>query len=259
MKAPGSSNVTDNVTMVTPTEAPPTPKPDVMGDHMIMFISLIAMEGVTLLAVTTWEIFWLVTCPDRRRFYCSWSGVLVPIAVFLQWFPDLTMFLGSHFLRVLVIIRALRVIPVLYVLSALRPARILGRALASVWRELTIVLFLMFLSACAHGFLVFITELAAFHIRDGTMEEYPDGLWYGIVTVTTVGYGDHIPQSSMAQFFGATCMLTGVILMACPVPIILRAYKRECAKETAADFLSKIKSDVTIGNEEDREGLYVME
>jgi voltage-gated potassium channel len=66
------------------------------------------------------------------------------------------------------------------------------------------------------GGVVVIGSLVAYHAEHPTNPEFAtvgDALWWGIVTLTTVGYGDVVPQTSTGRWAGVTIMVTGVAVL----------------------------------------------
>jgi voltage-gated potassium channel len=63
---------------------------------------------------------------------------------------------------------------------------------------------------------VIIASLVAYHAEHPTNPEYAtvgDALWWGIVTLTTVGYGDVVPKTPTGRWAGVTIMITGIAVL----------------------------------------------
>ena len=86
--------------------------------------------------------------------------------------------------------------------------------------ELTLLVFFLILGIVIFASLVYYAERIQYNpVNDFT--SIPVGLWWAIVTMTTVGYGDMVPKTYLGMFVGSLCALTGVLAIALPVPVIV--------------------------------------
>ena len=70
--------------------------------------------------------------------------------------------------------------------------------------------------ALVAGLVLVLASLAAYHAEHPTNPEFAtvgDSLWWGVVTLTTVGYGDIVPHTSAGRFAGIVIMFTGIAVL----------------------------------------------
>ncbi|XP_023343630.1 potassium voltage-gated channel subfamily B member 1 isoform X2 [Eurytemora carolleeae] len=51
-----------------------------------------------------------------------------------------------------------------------------------------------------------------------------DSFWWGLMTLTTVGYGSKAPKTAVGQSIGGLCALMGIFILALPVPIVVNSF-----------------------------------
>ena len=86
--------------------------------------------------------------------------------------------------------------------------------------ELSLLVFFLVLFIVVFASLVFYAERTQTN-PENDFTSIPVGLWWAIVTMTTVGYGDMTPKTYLGMFVGSICALTGVLTIALPVPVIV--------------------------------------
>jgi potassium voltage-gated channel Shaw-related subfamily C protein len=87
-------------------------------------------------------------------------------------------------------------------------------------KELVLLVFFLVLGIVIFAALIFYAERIQYN-PDNDFTSIPVGLWWAIVTMTTVGYGDMVPKTYIGMFVGALCALLGVLTIALPVPVIV--------------------------------------
>ncbi|MBT8369781.1 MAG: ion transporter [Deltaproteobacteria bacterium] len=143
----------------------------------------------------------------------SFFGVVDLLAVLPTYLS--IFFPGTQYFLVIRILRVLRIFRVLKLVQYLGEARLLMQALRASRRKITVFLFAVFTLVIIFGALMYLIE-----DPDAGFTSIPKSIYWAIVTMTTVGYGDISPQTSFGQAVSAIIMIIGYGIIAVPTGIV---------------------------------------
>ena len=153
----------------------------------------------------------------RLRFVLSFSGLVDLAAILPFW---LSVFIASDF-RTLLVLRLVR----FFKLTRYSPAmRSLLDALYAERRALAGCFVILLGTALIAASLMHLAERTAQPERFGTI---PDALWWAIVTLGTIGYGDAVPVTPLGRVLAGFTIFAGLLMMALPVGIFATAFANE--------------------------------
>ena len=137
---------------------------------------------------------------------------------------------GFKLLRILRMIRALRVVRVFKAMRYSRSFEIIGDVLHSSKESLVAVCVL------AGGYII-ISALVIFNVEPNSFKSFFDAVYWATVSLTTVGYGDIYPVTTVGRIVTMVSSLFGVAVVALPAGIITAGYMNELEKrkEDAGD------------------------
>ncbi|XP_065673477.1 potassium voltage-gated channel protein Shaw isoform X2 [Hydra vulgaris] len=101
--------------------------------------------------------------------------------------------------------------------------QILKHTLIASSKELLLLLLLLAIPVAIFATIVFYCENSS--SNSTKFKTIPESFWWAVVTMTTVGYGDIVPTTTIGKFFGVLCALCGVLIIALPVSIIGNNFK----------------------------------
>jgi voltage-gated potassium channel len=151
--------------------------------------------------------------------YTVWAVFVVEYLVKFYLAPDRRWFVRTHLVDLVVILvpflRPLRLARVLRLLRLVRVATTLGQILRRARSILTHKgLHFVLLSVVLIVFAAAALELGFEHTFAGSnIHDFGDALWWAVVTVTTVGYGDRFPVTAAGRGVAVVLMLVGIGLV----------------------------------------------
>lgn len=116
--------------------------------------------------------------------------------------------------------------------------KILIHTFTASMRELMLLIFFLVLFIVIFASLIYYAERLQTN-PDNDFTSIPIGLWWSIVTMTTVGYGDMVPRTYVGMMVGGLCALTGVLTIALPVPVIVANFAMYYSHTQARSKLPK--------------------
>ena len=153
----------------------------------------------------------------------SFFGVVDLLAILPTY---LSLFLpGAQYLLVIRLLRVIRVFRVLKLVQYLNEARMLIRALRASRRKITVFLFAVLTLVVILGSLMYMIEGGA-----NGFTSIPRSIYWAIVTLTTVGYGDISPQTATGQILAAAIMILGYGIIAVPTGIVMAEFAQAFRK-----------------------------
>ncbi|CAH8556465.1 unnamed protein product [Schistosoma turkestanicum] len=105
-------------------------------------------------------------------------------------------------------------------------------------KEFSLLIFFLAVFIVLFAALIYYAERLSTNTRND-FTSIPIGLWWAIVTMTTVGYGDMVPRSYAGMIVGAMCAVTGVLTISLPVPVIVSNFSMFYSHTLARSKLPK--------------------
>ena len=183
------------------------------------------LYGETLY-IMEWFFTLLFTIEYFLRIYCIGKPVLYVksffgIIDFLSIIPTyISIFLpASRYLSVIRILRVLRIFRILKLITYIGEANLLIKAMYASRRKVIVFLFSILTLVTILGSLIYLIEGEA-----NGFTSIPRSIYWAIVTITTVGYGDITPQTELGQALASLAMIFGYATIAIPTGIISAEY-----------------------------------
>lgn len=167
----------------------------------------------------------LISCPSIARFVIAPENIIDFLSILPYY---MTFLFHSSESRILSVIRVIRVLRVLKLSRHSTSLQILGRTIAAAHEELAMFVFLLSINSLIFGSVVYYFEQGA---DNSEFKSILHAIWWAIVTLTTVGYGDVTPKTVFAKLCSSFVLVTGVILLSMPIPTVVSHFTHFAALE----------------------------
>jgi len=203
---------------------------------VLLILSIVLSVGVVLLDSITavhqrysdllYKVEWIFTvfftveyalrllCVGRPLVYAtSFFGIIDLLAIAPTYLSLLLP--GTHYLLVIRLLRVLRVFRVLKLVQYVGEVDHLVRALQASRRKIIVFVFTVLTLVVLVGSFMYVIEGA-----ENGFTSIPQGMYWAVVTLTTVGYGDVSPQTPIGKTLAAFIMILGYGIIAVPTGIV---------------------------------------
>ncbi|EAQ51700.1 ion transporter, partial [Vibrio sp. MED222] len=175
----------------------------------------------TFTALFTLEYLLRLYCSPKPKSYAtSFYGVVDLLAILPTYLAII--FPGASFMGVVRLLRVMRIFRILKLVRYLQDSNILLRSLLMARRKILIFFSTVGILVVIFGALIFVIEGP-----ENGFTSIPHSIYWAIVTITTVGYGDMIPQTALGKAIASLTMLLGYSILAVPTGIITAELSNE--------------------------------
>ncbi|MBN1431476.1 MAG: ion transporter [Methanomicrobiaceae archaeon] len=172
----------------------------------------------------------------RLRYMASGMAIIDLVSLFWFYlpffFPEQDVYAMIGILKFFTIFKLVRYSPSLHIIV---------RVFNAKKRQLAMMLYIIL-------FMLIVTSAVMFYIEHQAQPEkfasIPDSMWWAIITLTTVGYGDVYPITPLGKFFGGLAALFGIGLIALPTGILASAFMEEVSNDEDEDIVEDDIRDI---------------
>ena len=182
----------------------------------------------------------LVTCPTwyRCKFMSNKLNV-VDLLTIVPYYAVLAVIVSTQNCYIakrsgsVLLMRVLRILRILKLTKHFKALQLFVKSLETSLKELKLFFFLTALGATFLGGLMYVAEQG---MKGTSVESIPEGMWWAIATMTTVGYGDVYPIGTYGKIVGICSFIAGCLIIALPTPVIVANFNHFYKSETGRGF-----------------------
>ena len=174
---------------------------------------LYVFEWIFTIIFTIDYLIRIFIVPNKRKYIFSFFGIIDLLSILPTYLG--LFFVGAQSLMVIRSIRLIRIFRIFKLSRYVGEGQNLARALKSSRHKIIVFLVIISTSVIITGTLMYLIEGPAHGFTS-----IPKSIYWAIVTMTTVGYGDLAPQTPLGQTLASIIMILGYGIIAVPTGIV---------------------------------------
>ncbi|GGG46815.1 ion transporter [Croceivirga lutea] len=189
---------------------------------------LLIFEWIITIMFTIEYIARIITIKKPLNYIFSFYGVidfLSTIPLYLSY-----IFAGSQVLLAVRAFRLLRIFRILKLVKFIGEASQLSSALKASRTKIAVFIYVVLILSVIMGTIMYLIES-----DEAGFTSIPRSIYWTIVTLTTVGYGDIAPQTNLGQFIATVIMILGYGIIAVPTGIVTVEFSKANKKNKSSD------------------------
>lgn len=172
------------------------------------------IEWIVTIAFSIEYVLRIISVKRPLNYITSFYGIIDLLSILPSYIG--LFFIQSHYLTVIRSLRLLRIFRVLKLSQYIKESVILVIALRKSRRKIMVFLYFVLLITVILGSLMYVIENG----HDSGFTSIPQSIYWAIVTLTTVGYGDIAPVTPLGKFIAACIMILGYSIIAIPTGLV---------------------------------------
>lgn len=192
--------------------------------HNILWIC----EWVITIFFTIEYILRIISIQKPVKYVFSFYGIIDLLAVLPMYLS--IFFPGASILSIVRALRFFRLFKILHIPQISHQSYQLKEAIEASKEKILVFIYFVLISTIIIGSLMYLVEG-----RTSGFTSIPMGIYWTIVTLTTVGYGDISPQTPLGQFIAAFVMILGYGIIAVPTGIVTAEFAKKSLNNNAVN------------------------
>ena len=201
------------------------------------------LDGVTIIYFTVEYLLRIICSPQKWKFFKQPMNIVDLLAILpfyltlvLDQLEDLKIIAKAG--KTVRLVRVLRIIRIFKLVRHFAGLQSLIQTLSEAYKELGLLMVIVGISVLIWAVLIFYAErdqngqktynngkiYTIFKHRTNADWSFIDSLWWCVMTLTTVGSNHSYPTTTLGQFIGALCTVSGVFILSLPIPIVVNSF-----------------------------------